>query len=356
MTRIDRAVSAAQSAGLAGLLVAPGPDLRYFTGYQPTVVAERLNLLVVRPGRDPVLVLPGFEAVDAADAGVTLLEWTDGQDPYAATAALLEPGRYAVSDVCWALHVFALQDAAPESTFTSMTAALPLLRAVKDADELERMAAAGAAVDATFEAILRVPFAGRTELDIAADLTRLLREHDHERVEFTIVGSGPNGAKGHHDAGDRVIQPGDAVVLDFGGFVDGYGSDTTRTVHVGEPSDEHREVYDVVRSAQEAAVAAVRPGVSCQEIDRAARSVIEAAGYGPLFNHRTGHGIGVETHEPPYIVAGETQLLEPGMCFSVEPGIYVPGEFGVRIEDIVAVTEDGGRRFNHTSREMQLVE
>jgi Xaa-Pro aminopeptidase len=355
VTRIDRALSAAEAAGLAGLLIAPGPDLRYFTGYQPTVVAERLTLLVVRPGRDPVLVLPGFEREDAEGAEVTFLEWSDGQDPYAATAALLEAGRYAMSDACWALHAFALQEAAPGLSLTSMTAALPLLRAVKDAGELERMAAAGAAVDATFEAILRVPFAGRTELDIAADLTRLLREHDHERVEFTLVASGPNGAKGHHDAGDRVIQPGDAVVLDFGGFVDGYGSDTTRTVHVGEPSDEHRRVYEVVDEAQAAAVAAVAPGVACQEIDRAARSVIEAAGYGPLFNHRTGHGIGVETHEPPYIVEGETQPLEPGMCFSVEPGIYVPGQFGVRIEDIVAVTEDGGRRLNLSTHELQIV-
>jgi Xaa-Pro aminopeptidase len=356
VTRIDRAAAAAQQAGLAGLLAAPGPDLRYLTGYQPTVVAERLTLLVVRPGHDPVLVLPGFEAEDAAGAGVTLLEWADGQDPYAATAALLEPGgRYAVSDACWALHAFALQAAAPACAFTSMTAALPLLRAVKDSGELERMAAAGAAVDATFEAILRVPFAGRTELDVAADLARLLREHDHERVEFTLVASGPNGAKGHHGTGDRIIQPGDAVVLDFGGFVAGYGSDTTRTVHVGEPSADHREVYEVVRAAQDAAVAAVRPGVACQEIDRVARSHIEAAGYGPLFNHRTGHGIGVETHEPPYIVAGETQLLQPGMCFSVEPGIYVPGEFGVRIEDIVAVTDDGARRLNLSTHELQIV-
>jgi D-alanyl-D-alanine dipeptidase len=355
VTRIDLAVEAAAAAGLAGLLAAPGPDLRYLVGYQPTVVAERLTLLVVRPGRDPVLVLPGFEREDAEGADVTFLEWSDGQDPYAATAALLDPGRYAISDACWTLHTLALEAAAPAATFTSMTAALPLLRAVKDADELERMAAAGAAVDATFEAILRAPFAGRTELDIAADLTRLLREHGHERVEFTLVASGPNGAKGHHDAGERVIEPGDAVVLDFGGFVNGYGSDTTRTVHVGEPTPEHREVYDVVRAAQEAAVAAVRPGVACQDIDHAARSVIEAAGYGPLFNHRTGHGIGVETHEPPYIVAGETQLLQPGMCFSVEPGIYVPGGFGVRIEDIVAVTDDGARRLNLSTHELQIV-
>jgi D-alanyl-D-alanine dipeptidase len=206
-----------------------------------------------------------------------------------------------------------------------------------------------------FEAILRVPFAGRTELDVAADLARLLREHGHESVDFTLVGSGPNGANPHHDAGERVIAHGDTVVLDFGGFVDGYGSDTTRTVHVGEPTDEHLRVYEVVRAAQDAAVAAVRPGVACQDVDRAARAHIEAAGYGHLFTHRTGHGIGVATHEPPYIAEGETQPLEPGMCFSVEPGIYVPGEFGVRIEDIVAVTGEGARRLNTTTHEMQVV-
>jgi Xaa-Pro aminopeptidase len=355
VTRFDRALEAAASAGLDGLLVAPGPDLQYLTGYTPTTIAERPTLLVVRPGRDPVLVLPAFERADAEGADVAFLEWSDGQDPYAATAALLEPGgRYAVSDACWALHALELQ-ATVSIACVSMTTALPLLRAIKDADELERMAAAGAAVDATFEAILRVPFAGRKELDVAADLARLLREHGHERVDFTLVGSGPNGANPHHDAGERVIAEGDAVVLDFGGFVDGYGSDTTRTVHVGEPTAEHREVYEVVREAQEAAVAAVRPGVACEDVDRAARAHIEAAGYGALFTHRTGHGIGVATHEPPYIAAGETQPLAPGMCFSVEPGIYVPGEFGVRIEDIVAVTEDGVRRLNTSTHALQIV-
>ena len=218
------------------------------------------------------------------------------------------------------------------------------------------MAAAGAAVDAAFEAILRVPFAGRTELDVAADLARLLREHGHESVDFTLVGSGPNGANPHHDAGERVIADGDAVVLDFGGFVDGYGSDTTRTVHVGEPTAEEREVHDVVRLAQQAGFEAVRPGVECQEIDRVSRAVITEAGYGDYFIHRVGHGIGLTTHEPPYMVEGETQILHPGMCFSIEPGIYLPGRFGVRIEDIVTVVPDGGRRLNQTSHEMRIVQ
>jgi Xaa-Pro aminopeptidase len=350
--RMNRAATAAASAGLAGVFAAPGPDLQYLIGYAPVDPAERLLMLLVRPDHDPVLVLPAFEN---ADAPVTIVRWSDGEDPYAKTGALLEPGRYAISDACWALHALGLRDAMPQSTLVSMSAALPLLRAVKDADELDRMAAAGAAVDAAFEDILRVPFAGRTELDIAAELDRLLREHGHERVEFTLVGSGPGGAEGHHDAGERVIEDGDLVVLDFGGFVDGYGSDTTRTVHVGEPTAEHAEVYEIVRAAQEAAVAAVRPGIACEDVDRAAREHITAAGYGEFFNHRTGHGIGLETHEQPYIVTGNAQPLQPGMCFSVEPGIYLPGRFGVRIEDIVAVTESGARRLNASTHELQTV-
>jgi Xaa-Pro aminopeptidase len=356
VTRIERAAAAAADVGLTGLLAAPGPDLVYLTGYTPTAVTERLTLLVVAAGRDPVLVLPGFERADAGDADVEFLEWSDGEDPYAAAASLLQPsGRYAISDACWALHALALQDAAPAAVFASMTAALPLLRAVKDADELARMAAAGAAADATFADILRVPFAGRRERDVAADLARLLVEHGHASADFTIVGSGPNGANPHHGAGERVIAAGDAVVLDFGGTFDGYGSDTTRTVHVGEPSAEHLRVHEVVRAAQQAGFEAVRPGSACQDVDRAARAVIEEAGYGELFTHRTGHGIGVTVHEPPYIVEGETQPLVAGMCFSIEPGIYVPGEFGVRIEDIVAVTADGGRRLNDSPREPQVV-
>ncbi len=201
----------------------------------------------------------------------------------------------------------------------------------------------------------RCRFAGRPESEVAADLAGFLREHGHSEVDFTVVGSGPNGANPHHEFGERVIEEGDMVVLDFGGIKDGYGSDTTRTVHVGEPTDDEREVYEVVRRAQQAGFEAVRPGVECQEIDRAARRVIADAGYGEQFIHRTGHGIGLTTHEPPYMVEGDTNPLEPGMCFSIEPGVYLTGRFGVRIEDIVTVTDDGGRRFNNTPHELQIV-
>ncbi|MFD0412700.1 M24 family metallopeptidase [Streptomyces sp. NPDC127108] len=359
--RMDRAARAAADAGLAGVLVAPGPDLVWLTGYRVPADTERLTLLVIAPGRDPVLVVPKLEAPDAARAAgapaLTLRDWTDGMDPYDVTAPLLDArGRFGVSDNAWAMHLLGLQRQLPDSSYAALTEALPMLRAVKDAAELERLAAAGAAADATYEEIQKVAFAGRKETDVAGDLADLLRQFGHEQVDFTVVGSGPNGASPHHEAGDRVIERGDMVVLDFGGLRHGYGSDTSRTVHVGEPSAEEQRVHDVVREAQDAACRAVKPGIACQDVDRVARAVITEAGYGEYFIHRTGHGIGVTTHEPPYMIEGERQPLVPGMCFSVEPGIYLPGRFGVRIEDIVTVTEDGGRRLNATARELAVVD
>ncbi|MEV5250623.1 aminopeptidase P family protein [Streptomyces werraensis] len=359
--RMDRAARQAADAGLAGLLVAPGPDLVWLTGYAPPAVTERLTLLVLAAGREPVLVVPTLEAPDAEKAtgapALALRDWTDGKDPYALAATLLDDrGRFGVSDNAWALHLLGLQQVLPDTSYVSLTEALPMLRAVKDAAELERLAAAGAAADAAFEEIRNVRFSGRRESEVAADLAALLRRFGHSQVDFTIVASGPNGADPHHEAGDRRIERGDMVVLDFGGLRDGYGSDTSRTVHVGEPTEEERRVHDLVREAQEAGFRAVRPGAACQDVDRAARAVIADAGYGDHFIHRTGHGIGVTTHEPPYMIEGEERPLVPGMCFSVEPGVYLPGRFGVRIEDIVTVTEDGGRRLNDTERGMVMVD
>jgi Xaa-Pro aminopeptidase len=359
--RMQRAAAAAAEAGLSGVLVTPGPDLLYLTGYAPVAITERITMLVVTSGAEPTMIVPILERPDAEDAAgapeLRIVDWTDGSDPYAATAALLDPeGRYALSDSAWSMHLIGLQERLPDSRYVSMTEALPMLRAVKDADELERLAAAGAAADAAYEEIVTVRFAGRTERQVAADLADLLRKHGHSQVDFTVVGSGPNGANPHHEIGDRVIQDGDMVVLDFGGLKHGYGSDTTRTVHVGEPTADEQAVHDLVRHAQQAGFEAVRPGVACQEIDRVPRRVITDGGYGEYFIHRTGHGIGLTTHEPPYMVEGETHLLQPGMCFSIEPGIYLPGRFGVRIEDIVTVTEDGGRRLNSTPHELRIVQ
>jgi Xaa-Pro aminopeptidase len=358
--RMARVVADAGAAGLDGVLVTPGPDLVWLTGYRPTAITERLTVLLLTADREPTLLVPTLERPDAeaapGAAATTLADWTDGADPYAAAAALLRgTGTYAVADSAWALHLLGLQAALPGTTYHAVTGRLPMLRAVKDADELGRLAAAGAAADATYEEIVGVRFAGRRETDVAADLADLLRAHGHEQVDFTVVGSGPNGANPHHEAGERVIREGDCVVLDFGGLMAGYGSDTSRTVSVGEPGPDVREVHEVVRLAQQAGVDAVRPGVACQEVDRAARAVIADAGYGDRFIHRTGHGIGVTTHEPPYMIEGEELPLVPGMCFSVEPGIYLPGRFGVRIEDIVTVTADGSRRLNATDRGLRVV-
>lgn len=360
-TRMRRVVADATDAGLDGLLITPGPDLFWLTGYRPTAITERLTLLVLAPDREPTLLVPALERPDAEGAegapSVSIVDWADGEDPFARAGAYLRgTATMGIADSAWALHLLGLQDAVPGCTFRSLTRSLPMLRAVKDDRELARLAAAGAAADATYEQILGVRFAGRKETDVAADLARLLREHGHEQVDFTVVGSGPNGANPHHEAGDRTIEAGDAIVLDFGGLMYGYGSDTSRTVSVGEPSALVREVHEVVRLAQQAGVEAVRPGVACQEVDRTARRVITDAGYGEQFIHRTGHGIGTTTHEPPYMIEGEEQPLVPGMCFSVEPGIYLTGRFGVRIEDIVTVTPTGGLRLNGTDRGFRVVD
>lgn len=361
LARAKRVVASAAQEGLDGVLVTPGPDLVWLTGYQPTAITERLTVLVLASGQEPTLLIPALERPDAEAAegakGLALEDWADATDPYAAAADLMRPdGAYGVSDSAWALHLLGLQARLPGSRYRSLTECLPMIRAIKGTDELERLAAAGAAADAAYGEIVTRRFAGRRETEVASDLAALLREFGHEQVDFTVVGSGPNGANPHHEAGDRVIQVGDAVVLDFGGLKYGYGSDTTRTVCVGEPTDEIRKVHEIVRLAQQAGVDAVRPGVSCQDIDRAARAVITDAGYGEAFIHRTGHGIGVTTHEPPYMVEGEERPLVPGMCFSVEPGIYLAGRFGVRIEDIVTVTEDGVRRLNNTNHGLHIVE
>jgi Xaa-Pro aminopeptidase len=359
--RMRRVVADATSAGLDGLLVTPGPELFWLTGYRPTAITERLTVLVLVPDREPTLLVPALERPDAEGAvgapSLTMVDWADGEDPFAKAGALLrDQATMGISDSAWAMHLLGLQNALPGSSYRSLTQSLPMLRAVKDANEMARLTAAGAAADATYEQILGVRFAGRKETDVAADLARLLREFGHEQVDFTVVGSGPNGANPHHEAGERTIEVGDAVVLDFGGLMYGYGSDTSRTVCVGEPSAHVRAVHEIVRVAQQAGVEAVRPGVACQEVDRAARKVITDAGYGERFIHRTGHGIGTTTHEPPYMIEGEEQPLVPGMCFSVEPGIYLAGQFGVRIEDIVTVTETGGLRLNNTERDLRIVQ
>jgi len=357
--RMFRAAAGVAEQGLGAIVVGPSPDLAYLSGYDPPPF-ERPTVLVLRPDRDPTIVVPELEralaAVSAAGGLVDVATWRDGSDPYVVIAGLLPgSGRIGLSDRIWGVHVLGLQAAAPTLSWTSASPVLAPLRARKDPDELDALRRAGTAADATFEAICQIGLSGRTERDVADDLARLLVEHGHDSADFTIVASGPNGASPHHEPGGRLIAPGDPVVLDFGGSVDGYFSDTTRTVVVGDAPDGLEDVFALVHEAQGAGVEAVRPGVAIQEVDRAARAVIAAGGFGDRFFHRTGHGIGLEVHEPPYAVEGDQTVLEPGMTFSVEPGIYLDGRFGVRIEDVVAVTDDGVERLNRSARGLRLV-
>lgn len=358
--RLAKAVDALSGAPAGGILVAPGPDLVYLTGYDAPPL-ERLTALVLRPGEEPTLVLPELErarAADSAAADVTrMTTWRDGEDPYRAIARLLSGvgGRLAVSDRMWAVHLIELRRAVGDVEFSTASEILAPLRAVKDDQEVELLAAAGRAGDAAFDALLATPLEGMFESDVARGLGERLLDAGQESVAFAIVASGPNAASPHHLPGRRRIERGDAVVLDFGGRVGGYCSDETRTVAVKEASAEIAEVHEVVRRAQQAAFEAAHPGVPAQDVDAAARRVIQDAGYGEAFIHRTGHGIGLEEHEPPYIVEGNDEPLLPGMCFSIEPGIYLPGRFGVRIEDIVALTDTGVRRLNEAPRALVTV-
>jgi Xaa-Pro aminopeptidase len=355
----DRLAAAGRStgdAGLGALLVAPSPDLWYLTGYDPPPL-ERLTILVVRPSADPVLVVPRLErplaVASAAGADVEVVGWRDADDPYDAVARMLPAeGDIAVGDRLWASHVLGLQRAAPGARLVASSAALPLLRAVKDAAELGLLARAGRGADEAFGAVVDSGLEGRTEAEIGSRLDALLRRHEHDETNFTIVGSGPNGASPHHEPTERRIAAGEPIVLDFGGRVQRYCSDLTRTVAVGHAGSDVREVHEIVREAQEAAFRSVRPGVPAEDVDAAARAIIEAAGFGDAFFHRTGHGIGLEEHEPPYIVRGNRDALVAGMCFSIEPGIYLDGRFGVRIEDIVSVTGEGAERLNDAPRDL----
>ena len=358
LDRVERAGREAEERGVDALIVSPSPDLSYLTGYDPMPL-PRPTLLVIRPHADLAMLVPELErplAAASVEDRVRLVAWRDGSDPYAAAASLLDGAeRIAVADRLWGVHLLGLQRELPDASFSAASDVLARLRAVKDPDELEALRRAARAADETFRRILEVAFEGRREDEVAGDLAELLVENGHTRAAFTIVAGGPNGASPHHEPGGRAIRPGDAVVMDFGGELAGYLSDTTRTVVVGEPPDGFEAAYAAVQEAQSAAVDAVRPGVVAQDLDRTARGILDAAGFGDRFIHRTGHGIGLELHEPPYIVRGDETVLEPGMTFSIEPGVYLDGRFGIRIEDIVAVTADGVERLNRSTRDLQVV-
>jgi D-alanyl-D-alanine dipeptidase len=357
--RLARAAEVAAREGLSALLITPSADLLYLTGYDPLPL-PRLTCLVLRPEKDPVLVVPSLERPLARDAGAERLaevvDWGETEDPYGVVARVVgEDGVLGCSDRMWAAHLLLLQGSLANAQFVSASGVLGPMRSIKDDQELGFLRRAARAADETFRRIGQTRLEGRTERDVADQLAELLIQMGHEKTAFTIVGSGPNAASPHHEPGGRTIQAAEAVVMDFGGRVSGYCSDLTRTVVIRQPPREFGHVYEVVREAQDRAFRAVKPGVPAEAIDRAARQVIEAGGFGDLFIHRTGHGIGLEVHEDPYLVAGNREPLRPGMCFSIEPGVYLPGQFGVRIEDIVVVTEEGAQRLNHAERDLQVV-
>lgn len=359
--RLRRLAEQAARSGVDAILISPGADMRYFVGHS-VGSHERLSCLAVTPDGAarllvPLLERPGWDGSPVEQLDLAITTWRDGEDPHAMLAALLPDGarRLAVDYYLPAMHVVGMRDAVAGAQISLAGEAIGELRMRKDAAEVAALAAVGAAIDRVQERIGEWLLPGRTEHEVAADIAAALVQEGHAAADFVIVGSGPNGASPHHDASDRVIRSGDAVVIDIGGpSPAGYASDCTRTYTVGTPSDpEFVTVYETVRAAQAAGVAAAVAGSPCEAVDAAARSVIEQAGYGEYFVTRTGHGIGLEVHEHPYMVAGNTSALEPGMAFSVEPGIYLPGRFGVRIEDIVVVDEQGvPRRLNNCPTEL----
>ena len=357
--RLDRVQQAVAKQGLDAVLLTPGPDLRYVTGYDAHLL-ERLTCLVVPAGGDPVLVLPRLELAAAQAAitgpGLEMLPWQETEDPFALIAARLGPAAaVGLSDRMWALFTLRFRDVIPSARQVLASSVLRDLRIRKSPAEVAALRQAGAAIDRVHAQVPGWLKPGISERTCGSHIAEAILAEGHVHVDFTIVASGPNAASPHHEVSDRVLQTGDVVVVDIGGTTaDGYCSDCTRTYAIGTPPDEFAVYYQVLKQAQEAACESVRPGVTAESVDQAARSIIEAAGYGAAFIHRTGHGIGLETHEDPYIVAGNTELLEPGMAFSIEPGIY-PGQHGARIEDIVICTADGYERLNHTPRELVVL-
>jgi Xaa-Pro aminopeptidase len=360
LARLQRARQAAGTAGVDALLISPGSDLRYLLGVGGSSY-ERLTCLVVPADGSPTLVVPklerpGYAHVPTDDLGVAIATWVDGDDPYELAHRALSgrPRRIAVADTMPALHVLGLRAGAPDAEQVLAGPVLRELRMRKDNAELAALRRAGEAIDRVHARMGEWLRAGRTEAEVGADIAAAIVAEGHDEAAFVVVGSGPNGASPHHDVSDRVIEQGDVVVVDIGGPVtEGYYSDSTRTYVLGAPSEpDVLATYQVLQRAQQAAVDIVRPGVTAQTVDDTARRIITDAGFGDYFIHRTGHGIGLDVHEEPYILAGNTLPLEPGMTFSVEPGIYLPGRWGARIEDIVVVTDHGVASLNNQSHDL----
>lgn len=359
--RLRAAAAATADAGLAGLVITPGYDLRYLVGSRAQTY-ERLTALVIPVSGEPSVVVPRLELASLKDSaivelGLPVRDWVDGEDPYNLVLAALGGGPVAtaVTDAMPALHLLPLTAKLDELPMLATDVLRPL-RMIKDQAEIDALRKAGAAIDRVHARVPEFLVPGRTEADVAADINEAMVAEGHSEVAFVIVGSGPHGADPHHEVSDRELRAGDIVVVDIGGpYEPGYNSDSTRTYSLGEPSPEVAQQYSILQRAQRTAVQAVRPGVTAGQVDAAARDVLADAGLAEYFVHRTGHGIGLSVHEEPYIVAGNDLPLAPGMAFSVEPGIYFPGRWGARIEDIVVVTSDGAEPLNHRPHELIVV-
>jgi Xaa-Pro aminopeptidase len=364
--RLLRARDTAALAGVDALLISPGPDLRYLTGYE-ALPLERLTCLIVAAAGDPVLVAPALEvpaalASPVSGLGIDVVGWAETEDPYALVASLLpatvgEDGTVAVDNTMWAQKVIGLREAMPGARQVLAGPILRELRMIKEPDEVDALRQAAWAIDRVHARVPQFLRPGVTERHVARQIAEMILGEGHVSVDFVIVGSGPNGSSPHHEVSDRELQAGEPVLVDIGGTMpSGYCSDETRMYSLGRPDAEFVDYYAVLHAAQAAAVAHVRPGVTAESVDAAARGPIADAGYGPNFIHRTGHGIGLETHEEPYVIEGNDEELRPGMAFSVEPGIYLPGRHGARIEDIVVVTQDGVESLNRQPRDLVIVD
>jgi Xaa-Pro aminopeptidase len=362
--RLRAAAAATAAAGLAGLVITPGYDLRYLVGSRADTF-ERLTALVIPASGEPTVVVPRLELAALKESAVVELglpvrDWVDGDDPYQLVAAALRgddtaPVATAVTDSMPALHLLPLAKTLGALPVLA-TDVLRTLRMIKDAAEIDALRKAGSAIDRVHARVPDYLLPGRTEAEVAADINDAIVAEGHSQAAFIIVGSGPHGADPHHGYSDRELRAGDIVVVDIGGpYEPGYNSDSTRTYSIGEPKPEVAQQYSVLQRAQQVAVDAVRPGVTAEQVDAAARDVLAEAGLAEYFVHRTGHGIGLSVHEEPYIVAGNDLPLVAGMAFSVEPGIYFPGNWGARIEDIVIVTDDGVESVNHRPHDLIVV-
>jgi Xaa-Pro aminopeptidase len=341
------------------LMVGPSNDLFYLIGTEGHL-SERLTLLIVPQTGTPVMVAAGFEVPLLADQRdlAEIRSWDDGENPVDLVKEAVGDASgktIAVGDELHSVFLIRMQDALPGARWVEAGLVLRPLRMIKDAREIELMEEAARRTDEAWVEFIAQPIGGLTEQQALQRLLDLTYGRGL-KPNFGLCASGPNAASPHHVSSDRVIQPGDSVVFDWGGILDGYHSDVTRTVHVGEPSNEFRRAYAAVQAANQTALETIAPGVPCEAVDAAARGVITAAGFGEAFSHRLGHGLGLSIHEEPYMVTGNALPLQEGMVFSDEPGIYVEGRFGIRIEDAVRCTATGGKRLNNAPRDLLIVE